>query len=315
VAELTRSTRTAGPPHLFPGAPDTYRERVRAHGLLSRPADVGPADHACWVYDDDAAFAEAARQYLAEGLRHGDRLLCVGDEAVLDAVRRRLGPEPEVADQISRGALEFLPASGAYVASGRLHPAAQLAFYETATRRAIAEGYRGLRVVAELTPVAAGLAGCGDLLRWEHLADDFMAGGSGMSAMCGYRRGLLAPNIVADVAAVHPLACAGPDEAPFSVFFDDGRLAVAGTLDAFCADRLNRVLAASHVAGPVVRMDLRRVEFIDAAGCRAIAAWAQQQERTGVQVHLVGASRLVRRMWRLLGFTSLTGTSFEDDPS
>jgi anti-anti-sigma factor len=273
---------------------------------------VRPADHVCWVYDDDAEFAAGAREHLTEGLARGDRLLCVGDAQALEQVRRVAGPAAEIDGHVGRTALQFLPISGAYTATGRLEPAGQLEFYEEATRRALAEGYRGLSVIAELTPLAADAGSSGDLVRWEHLADDFMASGAGMSALCAYRRDRLSDAVLADVACVHPLVHAGPDEASFRVFFDGGGLAVAGTLDAFGADRLSRVLATSPVHGPTVRLDLSRVEFIDVAACRAIAVWAHGLEQRSAQVTVAGASRMVRRMWRLLGFAQATSASFED---
>jgi hypothetical protein len=110
---------------------------VYAQGVLTGPAEVRTADHACAVYDDSAAYTEAARQYLAERLARGDRLV----------------------------------------------PDAQPAFCQQATSRAPADGYRGLRVVAELTPLATAAGPSGDLLRWEHRADDFMAAGSEVTAV------------------------------------------------------------------------------------------------------------------------------------
>ena len=55
---------------------------VRSHG----PVDVVPgadsADHLCWVYEDDADFDAAAREFLAGGLERGERLLCVGERVI-----------------------------------------------------------------------------------------------------------------------------------------------------------------------------------------------------------------------------------------
>jgi anti-anti-sigma factor len=287
---------------------------VRAHGLLSGSADARLVDHACWVYDDDNAIAAAAREFVVDGLAGGDRLLCVGDDRALGQLRRATGTAAEVDGHVARGALAFLPITGAYRTAGRLEAGAQREWYEQTTRRARAEGYRGLRVLAELTPLATDPAGCAELLRWEHLADDFMASGAGMTALCAYRRDQLPSSVLADVASVHPQVHAGPEQAPFRIFFDGCGLAVAGTLDAFGADRLTRVLTSSALDPPAVRMDLSRVEFMDAAGCRAIAAWAHGlEERWGpAAITVTGASRMVRRMWQLLGFAELTAVTFED---
>ena len=65
-------------------------------------------------------------------------------------------------------------------------PEEQLAFYDGRTRSARESGYTGLRVVAEVTALASDTRHSAGFLRWEHLADDFVASGSGFSALCAY---------------------------------------------------------------------------------------------------------------------------------
>ncbi|MCW2577785.1 MAG: hypothetical protein JWR66_3815 [Modestobacter sp.] len=277
---------------------------------MDRPAVAGPADHLCWVFDDASSFAPVARQFLADGLARGERLLFVGDAEGIDALRQPATVLPDVGELVARGVLHVVPVDGAY-RTGQFDADRQLEFYDGATRRAVADGYTGLRVVADVTPLAVDPGGEADLVRWEHLADDFFAHGPGMSAMCAYRRGRVDPAVLAAAAAVHPQVHAPDDVPPFRVWFDDGGLAVAGVLDAFDADHALRVLLASHVAGPVVRLDVSRVEFVDAAGYRALARWAQALQARSARLCLVGTSRLFRRTWQVLGFDQLTDAIVE----
>jgi anti-anti-sigma factor len=287
---------------------------VRSSGLVTDPAAVGPADHVCWVYDDVAAFTDVAGRFLAGGLALGERLLCVAEDDALEQLRRDPGPLGAVDDLVARGSLTLVPLDRAYTGDGAFVPERQYDFYDSATRAAIAEGYTGLRVVAELTALAADPEQRAELVRWEHLADDFMAGGSGMSALCAYRRGPLGADVLTEVATVHP-QLHGPDGsstddlAPFRVFVDGGRVTVAGSVDAFGADRLRRVLSSAPVdRNEVATLDLGALEFADAAGCRAFARWAQDRVRAGRPVALVGVSRLFARVWRLLGYDRITPT-------
>ena len=78
-----------------------------------------------------------------------------------------------------------------------------MAFYDAATRRALATGYTGLRVVAEVSALAADPRPRLELVRWEHLADGYVVQGSGFTAMCVYRSDLPA-EALADVAVVAP---------------------------------------------------------------------------------------------------------------
>jgi hypothetical protein len=197
----------------------------------------------------------------------------------------------------------------AYAAAGRFAPERQLAFYDAATQRAVDDGYRGLRVVAELTPLAQDASSRADLVQWEHLADDFMAAGSGMSAMCAYR-GDLPADALADVVAAHPLVHAPQDVPPFRLFFDDECLALAGSVDTFAADRLSLLLATSPVRGPVATLDLTFLDFLDGAGCRAVARWVRDLGARSIAVELRSAPHVVQRMWSILDFDRLAPVTF-----
>jgi ABC-type transporter Mla MlaB component len=233
------------------------------------------------------------------GLDRGERLLAVG-ERVIDSLSGASAPLADMDRLLADGALETLTVAEAYDAPAAFDPQRQLEFHDAATRRAISDGHRGLRVLADVSPLAADPARRGDLIRWEHLADDYVAHGPGMSAMCVYRADLDVDTLTEAATAhpvVHPTAGAVP---AFRVFFEEGRLAIAGSVDTYAAGRLARMLASSPVPSPVATLDLGRVDFIDVAGCRTIAAWAQELRGRSVQVSVTGASRLVQQMWELL---------------
>lgn len=274
---------------------------MRAQGVSLGPGSAAQGDHVCWVYDDEDSLAGAAREYLSEGLARGERLLCIGD-----TIAATLGDFPGLENLLARGALEILDVSTAYARAGALRPDQQLEFYETATRRAVAEGFTGLRVVADMTEIAADAELRGRLLEWEHVADDFIGSGSGMTALCAYAGLRLAPDALVDLTSAHPMVHAA-EAPPFRLWFDDDVLTLAGEVDVLGAERLGRVLACSPARSPVVVLDLGRVEFMDVSGCRAIARWAVDLQDRGARLVLLGASRLFRRMWTVLGFAEATG--------
>ena len=179
---------------------------MRPSGSLDTVPGASAADHVCWVHggDDDAAFDDAVRTFLAGGLDRGERLLCVG-ERVIDSVRKEAAPFIDVDKLVADGTLGLMTLAEAHAATGSFSAENQFAFYDGATRRAVAEGYAGLRVVAELTPLAADPLRREELLRWEHLADRYMVEGPGMSALCAYRDDLPVEALT-DVASVHPAA-------------------------------------------------------------------------------------------------------------
>jgi hypothetical protein len=259
------------------------------------------ADHVCWVYDEsddesDDAFDEALREFIAGGLERGERLLCVGD-AVIDRLQHT-----DVHGLIASGTLETLSLAQAYDATHEFVPEEQLAYYDAAVQRAVDDGYRGLRVIADVTGLAADPACMDQLMRWEHLADEWMSRGTGLSAMCTYSAELPAEALAA-ATSVHPAARAPEFLASFRIFFDDGRLVLAGSVDTFTAARLAALLASSPVAPHGVVLDVSRLRFLDVAACRTLGRWVRDGRTPPVTVH--GASPMFRRMWRLMGLEEI----------
>jgi anti-anti-sigma factor len=280
---------------------------MRGHGSVRELPEAGAADHLCWVHDDDEAFSSAVRDFLAGGLARGERLLCVGEGAV-SALHGAEGALGDVDGLLADGVLETMTVAEAYAATGALSADSQRAFYGAATRRARADGYRGLRVVAEVTELAADPGNLAELVRWEHAADEFIASGSGMSAMCAYRSDLPASTL-GDALAAHPTGH-GPDHlSPWRLFFDERGLALAGSVDTFTAGRLATLLAGTPTGGHAV-LDLSGLDFVDVAGCRTLAGWATALQERGVPLEIHGASALMRRVWRLLGLDEVVPVTF-----
>jgi anti-anti-sigma regulatory factor len=285
---------------------------VRVTGSLDTLPGAERGDHVCWVHggDDDAAFDDAVRTFLSGGLARGERLLCVG-ERVIDSVRAEAAPLQDVEPLVSAGTLQLMTFADAYAATGDFSAERQFAFYDAATRRAVAEGYAGLRVVADLSALSADPGRRDELVRWEHLADRYIVHGPGMTAMCAYSDSLPAETL-ADVTTAHPAAHAPVGLAAFHVFFDADAIALAGSVDISDADRLARVLADSPSA-PAVVLDVSRLTFVDVAGSRAIGRWARDLGGRGVRVEVRGASRLFRRIWGVLALHEVASVTFAEE--
>jgi len=283
---------------------------VRAHGVLTAVPEAAASDHLCWVYEDDVVFDEAAREFLAGGLARGERLLCVGRQ-VIDRLPELIPPAHDMATLIASGALETLTLEEAYEAAGPFLPENQLAYYDAATRRAMDDGFRGLRVIAEVSELAADPDRRADLVRWEHLADEYAAHGSGFSAMCAYRSDL-APEALADVASVHPQVRGTEEVTSFRLFVDGDRIVLAGSVDTFSADRLARVLPSARVPAAGVVLDVAALDFLDVAGCRVLARWAAGLWARSVPLEVTGSSTLLPKIWKVLDLDRLAPVTFSE---
>jgi anti-anti-sigma factor len=96
---------------------------------------------------------------------------------------------------------------------------------------------------------------------------------------------------------------------PYRVVLDGDRIVLEGSVDTFTADRL-AVLLADTPTGVAAVLDLVGLEFIDVAGCRALAGWAATLRARSVPLEVRGASALLQRMWRILGFDEVAPVTF-----
>ncbi|MFL6138868.1 MAG: MEDS domain-containing protein [Frankiaceae bacterium] len=268
------------------------------------PADRRRSDHVCLAFGQRAEFLAAAGAFLTEGATAGEQLMYVSDRPVAE-MPDDLASDEALRDLHARGSLSVVHLDEIYGAGARLRVYEQLAVYSRAAQDALAAGFSGLRVAAEVTRLALGDRSDEVQVRWEHLADELVASRA-LSALCGYDQSVVPARTLGDVAAAHPAVLGDADLAPFRLYFADSRLTLAGAVDAFGADRLARLLRGSHVVdaasdGPIA-VDVAALEFIDARGAYALLRWGLELVAIERRLMLVGASEMFSRIWHALGF-------------
>jgi hypothetical protein len=107
--------------------------------------DIG---HACWSYDDPRPFDDYARAFLREGLVAGERVWYVAGSR-FDATAewlRSMGAGTGRADTV-----RVVSVTDAYFGDRAIDPLGQRDAWAAALRDALAEGFPGMRVVADVT--------------------------------------------------------------------------------------------------------------------------------------------------------------------
>ncbi|MEJ2857785.1 MULTISPECIES: MEDS domain-containing protein [unclassified Saccharothrix] len=255
---------------------------MRRSGSVRDARDLGRHDHLCWSYEDTPDFLARVREYLAEGLELGKRVRY----AALGASPDDLAGITGIETALSTGAAQVTPLSDTYSGEPEEHVRA----YAAATEQALADGFTGLRVAAEATPLVSTPAKLTAFLRYEHLVDRYMARRP-FSAMCGYDTTVLDEHAVTQLAGVHP--CAN-HPTPFRLHAAPGGEVVelAGEVDAASHDLLGSLLERIDVEGDLV-VHAPDLAFIDHRGLLLLADSARRRERSLVlRTRAVGAARL-----------------------
>jgi hypothetical protein len=267
---------------------------MRSSGVIDSTTGLGRHDHLCWAYTDRATFAGAARAFLADGVAIGQRVTYIGSRST-DALRHDLAGFAGMEELLASGAATVLRLDESYRVETE---SAQDEAYATATRDALDRGFTGLRVVADATDLVLDAAGRDAFIRYEHVIDRRMSAGLPFAAMCGYDRGRLGDDAVAELACVHPLHHG--TTTPFHLFASgEGRLSIAGEVDALSASELERALlrVLSGTRPGTVDLDASRLVFADH---RALLALDAAATTAGVAVHLAHPPPVLVRLVTLL---------------
>ncbi|MEU4769665.1 MEDS domain-containing protein [Actinosynnema sp. NPDC023794] len=175
---------------------------MRRSGFVDDTRGLGVHDHVCWRYDDVREFRARAREFLADGLEQGYRVCYVapGDaEALVEDLRGIDG----LGRALREGAAQVVSVDATYAIDAVVEPEAQVRAYAAATEAAVTDGFAGLRVVAEATPLVRTPRQLAAFTRYEHLMDHYMADHP-FSAMCAYSVAEVGDSAFAQLACLHP---------------------------------------------------------------------------------------------------------------
>jgi anti-anti-sigma regulatory factor len=271
---------------------------MRAHGAIDSVLGYGPFDHACWGYDSDDERRRVTIEWLADGVRHHQRLVYVADGRPDELLADLTGLAGR--DQlVERGELEIHATRDLYDLSRPIDAPSQLALYAGTVDRAVADGYVGVRVVADITPLVADASRHAAHVRWEHAADRYMVGHP-LAPLCTYDA-TIAGSSIESIVCVHPLRRTGDATPPFSLWASDSVVVLEGEADGLRAGVLADVLDALGDEGDVV-IDVSMLRFVDGRAAFVLHRALGRLRDRGQHAQLRGSSSSLRALWHLLGF-------------
>lgn len=164
---------------------------------------VSPGTHFCALYSGPAERDRLLFPFLDEGLRHGDKCLCLIDDLEPALVRDRLLGQPGPAYSRRSAQLDVERASDAYLPSGEFRVEDMLAFLTKSVDTAVGADFDLLRAVGEMSWVLPGPPGREDLFDYEsglnHLVDEVP-----VILMCLYDLQKFGADMLVEVLRTHP---------------------------------------------------------------------------------------------------------------
>jgi hypothetical protein len=260
---------------------------------------LGLQDHLCWVHADRGDYRPRLGKFFRDGLERGLRVAYLGSRDGGE-LRELLGRVGDTVPLRPREAVRVISFEEFYGAEEPVDPAAVINRYDAATQEALADGYRGLRVGADVTDLVRAPERQDAFARCEFLLERYSSRHP-LSAMCGYRRELA--DAVTQFACLHAAVQAGLT--PFQVFaFGDGAVGLLGEFDRAWQGAFERALRRIQPApgDSELIFDMSKVRFMDHHALLSLDSYA---ESWPVPVVVRSAPPLVRRIARVLGLEHL----------
>ena len=206
---------------------------MRDHGPRFECLRLRPHDHMGWIFTGSDGFAPIARPFLAEGAALGERLMYVAADPGPAALAALAG----LAGVAGPHGLQVASIAEVYGASGVVDAPSQRATFAGALADALAEGYSGIRVAADNTPLVSDEARLAAWIRWEIVADRFMSENQ-VTGLCAFDQEKVNVDRLRHLATLHPLSSAAFPVPQFRLFAESGNLSVEGELDSFAVSQL-----------------------------------------------------------------------------
>jgi anti-anti-sigma factor len=272
-----------------------------AHATID---DLGSGDHACVTFTDPQERLDVVAAFVNGGLRMGHKVLCLTETIPPE----RLGSEfarrdIAVSEALGEGQLVILSSEQSWLSGGEPTATAMIESLAQQLDSAAVEGYRGLRVSADMVWATRPFASVDQLLVFEAGMAELMDDGR-LTVICQYDRDSFDAVTLTRAVELHPRSVAA------SVYHDDPVLRVcrqhlppgirmAGEIDMEHTEALAQALTEALRLDRDLQLNLVELRFIDAASASTIvrAALSLPADR----VMTVVCRPLIARMLRLAG--------------
>jgi len=269
---------------------------LRNHRVVDDLAVLNEHDHLSWCGPRANDFTRLAAAVF--GAARNERLMLVGTKADLDDLRT----DDRFDRLVQSGALTVQTLDEVYGDATAFDPGQQLQAFTAAVHEALGQGYRGLRVVADNTPMINGDDDTfGRWLAWEQLADQFIEGRP-VIGVCYFDDAGVDAERLDVLSALHPITYGGGAPPPFRLFVDDGVMVVTGEIDEATITTLRRALAVRPRTPGGLVVDLAHADFVDHRTLQAFAGLGTPS----APVRLRGVRPTLRTLWQSLDLTTDT---------
>jgi hypothetical protein len=171
--------------------------------IMNRPVPIGT--HICAFYSGPAGRDELVMPFLAEGIRAGQKCVCVLESLAPAEVLARLGREVDLGRSVETGQLELATPADAYLRAGPFSIDDMLSYWERVVAEARGTDGTGLlRAAGEMPSALDDPDGRPEFFRYEARITTFVAGLPAV-LICLYDLQRFGAEVLVDSLRTHPM--------------------------------------------------------------------------------------------------------------
>jgi hypothetical protein len=172
-------------------------------GVLDRSVPSGT--HVCTFYSGPAGRDEIVMPFLAEGIRTGQKCICILESLAPADVVARLGSQVDLGRSVETGQLELASPAEAYLRTGKFSTDDMLAYWQDAATATLSGGEFSLtRATGEMPSVLDQPGGRAEFFRYEARLTEFITSFPQV-ILCLYDLQRFGAEVLMDALRTHPM--------------------------------------------------------------------------------------------------------------
>src|SRR5258708_35940152 len=171
---------------------------------LRKSSHSGLGAHLCFLFDSEAQHQQTLSTFLSNGIRQDEKILYLFDAHSAENISTYLSGLDDSFDKLNKdGRISFLNAKSVLLRKSGFNPDDALALLWQETQRALADGFKGLRVTIDMSWAVGQGVGIDRLFEFESKVNTFIEN-SWCQLLCQYDRRVFRPMDILEALATHP---------------------------------------------------------------------------------------------------------------
>lgn len=176
---------------------------MNAERLLKDLEALKIGEHIACIYKDKTEQRSIVVPFMHTGLKNNEKCIYIVDENTKNGIIQDFKKIFNVEEYLHTNQLELLTKEEVYLKNGYFDPDKMIELLKQNEKKALDNGYNGLRVTGEMTWVLTKLPGVERLIEYEAKLNYFFPE-SKCIALCQYNEKKFAPEILLDIIHTHP---------------------------------------------------------------------------------------------------------------